>query len=216
MRAVLYLALGLLLLPGVAAAQNCLCLRCVLGPYTNYSIPTGAMRPFLEPGECVIARETLTDADLWPGQVIFFTEGPQDIVFTFRIVATAGQTVQMRAGRLWVDGAAVPTKPVAPYVQVMSPEGPHGSLPLCPGPTPIGGTCKIGQLTEQMPGVQYGVLDTGAYPLDDTRVFTVPEGHVFVLGDNRDNAMDSRRPAEVGGRGFVPVDRIVGVYEEHN
>ena len=45
---------------------------------------------------------------------------------------------------------------------------------------------------------------------DNTGVFHVPEGHYFMMGDNRDNSSDSRRPQSVGGVGFVPAEDLIG------
>ena len=42
---------------------------------------------------------------------------------------------------------------------------------------------------------------------DNTDVYTVPEGHLFAMGDNRDNSTDSRFLSHVG---FVPVENLVG------
>ena len=45
---------------------------------------------------------------------------------------------------------------------------------------------------------------------DNTPVFTVPEGHYFFMGDNRDNSGDSRWPAASGGVGMVPAEYLIG------
>jgi signal peptidase I len=45
---------------------------------------------------------------------------------------------------------------------------------------------------------------------DNTPIFTVPEGHFFFIGDNRDNSLDSRMPRQVGGVGMVPFENLIG------
>jgi signal peptidase I len=50
----------------------------------------------------------------------------------------------------------------------------------------------------------------GTAALDNTEVFEVTPGHVFVMADNRDDSADSRLAPQEGGVGLVPVENLVG------
>ena len=70
-----------------------------------------------------------------------------------------------------------------------------------------GNTRRIPQYVETLPGgVEHRILEEGDdKPFDNTREYLVPPGHYFMMGDNRDNSVDSRR-----GVGFVPEENLIG------
>ena len=69
-------------------------------------------------------------------------------------------------------------------------------------------TCIKEKSIETLPGgVKHSVLNIGDGPLDNTPVFTVPAGHYFFMGDNRDNSTDSRVLSAVG---YVPAENLIG------
>jgi signal peptidase I len=78
--------------------------------------------------------------------------------------------------------------------------------------TPDGrGECHMPTYRETLPsGRSYLVHDLANLPQDNTEPVIVPEGQLFLMGDNRDNSEDSRFAAEIGGLGLLPVENVVG------
>ena len=136
-----------------------------------------------------------------------------------RVVGLPGDELQMRGGILHINGEAVPTVPMADFVE---PNIPLGSPPRGPrcinAPVAPGGACRKEQFLETLPnGHAHRILNVrgtmgepGRYPgrsADDTPVFEVPADHVFMMGDNRDNSVDSRFIQQVG---YVPLENLIG------
>ncbi|MGB0921974.1 MAG: signal peptidase I [Alphaproteobacteria bacterium] len=128
------------------------------------------------------------------GDVAVF-KTPQDnrTDFIKRVVGLPGDRVQMISGALYINGEAIKRERVEDFLQ-----------------RDAGGNVRRArQYRETMPnGVTYMTLDLfDNGHSDDTGVFVVPEGHYFMMGDNRDNSQDSRVPGAVG---FVPAENLVG------
>ena len=119
-----------------------------------------------------------------------------DIDYIKRVIGLPGDRIQMIDGVLHINGVAVPKVPVANFDN-------REHQAFSSGPD------EISMFKETLPnGVEYTVLDAGdqGWP-DNSDEYLVPDGHYFMMGDNRDNSQDSRFKNVVG---FVPIENFVG------
>jgi signal peptidase I len=150
------------------------------------------------------------------GDVAVFREpggGNDDIVK--RVIGLPGDTVQMRAGTLYLNGRAVPKVRVADFLMPITPNSPCRTVD--PGMRRIvrdddgRSFCAYARYRETLPGGRsFYVLDQLEGVADETPLFRIPARHYFVMGDNRDDSMDSRFPPALDGVGLVAEDLLIG------
>ncbi|WP_068118037.1 signal peptidase I [Tropicimonas marinistellae] len=170
--------------------------------YSRYSCPLGL---------CPIDGRLL-GSEPERGDVVVFRHPVNETDFIKRLIGLPGDRVQMKDGVLHINDAPVQMDPDGLFIEEMAPQGPQQLMPRCAnGPVGAGGTCEKQRYTETLPnGVSHSILDIGLGPNDNTPVFTVPEGHYFFMGDNRDNSTDSRVNQLARGVGMVPAENLIG------
>jgi signal peptidase I len=146
------------------------------------------------------------------GDIIVFRHPVQGSDFIKRLIGLPGDKVQVTDGVLHINGEAVKLEDAGVFEEIYEPQGPMRSRPRCEnGVVGDGAVCTKSRQRETLPGgSSHHILNIGNQSSDNTGVFTVPEGHYFFMGDNRDNSTDSRFPQSVGGVGFVPFENLIG------
>lgn len=161
-----------------------------------FRIPTASMYPTTWPGDRLLANKlAYKNHDPKRGNVVVFI-CPENRRWNHikRVVATAGDTVEMRNNDLYVNGQKLERTPVGPSILVKENRKIEGEIFL-----------------EKHGEVEYKIFladvdDNTEQKVSDFAQITVPQHHCFVLGDNRNSSRDSRHygPIHLGlikGRG---------------
>ena len=187
-----------------------------------FYIPSGSMVPTLLVGDYLVvnkfaygySRFSLPFAPDWfsgrilggtpkrGAVVVFRPPGAPNEDFIKRVVGLPGDTVQVTNGQLYINGRIVPRVDAGDYVDTSS-----------------GAPVVARDYTESLPGgVVHSILKITNAPENDggvdpnnTPLYTVPAGDLFMMGDNRDNSEDSRFMD--GPVGYVPIENVVGPAE---
>ncbi len=186
--------------------------------FQPFTIPSASMEPTLLEGDYIIVSKYTYgysrhsapfSPPLFEGRVMDRAPTRGDIVvfklprdgrtdYIKRLVGMPGDRIQVREGVLFINGRAVPRNAAG-----------TGLIQ-----SPFGFERPVERFQETLPnGREYMTFDLGPDgEVDNTGVFTVPAGHYFMMGDSRDNSVDSRYPPDFGV-GFVPAENLVGKAE---
>jgi len=148
------------------------------------------------------------------GDVVILTPRDQSSDYIKRVIGLPGDTIELRGGQVFLNGVAV-RQDVQPDLQVPidanNPCNPQ-EFPGARGVDADGNAvCNLPILRETLPnGVSYNIIDLGPQYTDDVAPVQIPEGQVYLLGDNRDLSADSRVSSPLGLGGPIPWENIGG------
>lgn len=203
--------------------------------FAPFSIPSGSMLPRMMIGDYLFVAKwpfgysrysfpfslagfdgrVLSGAPERGDIVVFRYPGHGDDDYVKRVIGLPGDQVQLRDGRLVLNGVPVRRERIADYLMPITPNSPCRAVNPAAAHIATGKdgqpVCVYRRYRETLPGGRsYEVLDQVDGPADTTPVHLVPEGHYFVMGDNRDDSEDSRFSLVVGGVGYLPEDHLIG------
>lgn len=148
------------------------------------------------------------------GDIVIVKPPGQRVDFIKRVIGLPGDTVAVEAGRVWLNGVPLRREKTDSVVWPLSPNMPCDGMRYAPYRVAFEDGrqgCAVPTYREYMPsGVNYDTIDLGISPEDEYGPVIVPAGHIFLMGDNRDDSIDSRVTVEFDGLGMVPVENIGG------
>lgn len=197
-------------LAGIGGAVGVAALAFGQVSFGSYAIPSESMVPTLRSGDHVLVDTlTLRWKPVGRGEVIVFTQPCAKVVFVKRVIGLPGDSVEVRCGVVYVNGKAVPRDGARETLDgrsyhVANDGEPH-DFPM--RDRLIAPSCTVGNFYESKSKQPVGkIVDAGknADACAPQLHFDVPPGGLFVMGDNRNNANDSRY------WGVVPVGSVIG------
>lgn len=169
---------------------------------TQVSVPSISMAPNVMAGDTLYVSKlayTVSDEKVpLRGDIILYRVNHHKMYLVKRVIGLPGDTVQMRAGRLYLNGDIIERKH-RKKVQLFSHKRSRVS--------------NLDLYEERITndGPSYTIFEeSDTSRADNTPSFKVPARHVFALGDNRDNSLDSRQTSSQGGSGLIPLENILG------
>ena len=185
--------------------------------FEPFNIPSGSMIPTLLVGDYLFvskysygySRHSMPfSPNLFEGRIFGRVPDRGDVAvfklprdgatdYIKRIIGLPGDRIQVRAGVLHVNGQPVRREALGPFT--VEGDGPRITVRRCREVIP--GAAGAAAIAHEI----LEATDDG--PFDNTPEFVVPADHVFAMGDNRDNSLDSRAQDAVG---FIPIDNLVG------